>query len=79
VSEVHSIAPGLPLIVAEVGCAEVGGDKAGWVTDFVRWLAEDGRANGFIWFEHDKETDWRMSSSSEAEAAMATVLREVAA
>lgn len=64
----------VPLMIAEVGCAESGGDKARWITDFVYYLADDGGIEGFVWFEHDKETDWRIVSSPGAATAMASAL-----
>jgi beta-mannanase len=66
-----------PMMVAEVGCAEVGGDKADWITAFVEWVAAQRDIDAVIWFEHDKETDWRITSSPAATAAMASALQEV--
>jgi beta-mannanase len=73
--EVRQIAD-KPVLIAEVGCAEAGGDKAHWIGEFVEWLtAED--VTGFVWFEHDKETDWRIRSTPRSAAAMAAALSEV--
>jgi len=33
-------------------------------------------ADAFVWFEHDKETDWRIVSSRAATAAMADALQK---
>ncbi|BCI51186.1 hypothetical protein NIIDNTM18_04640 [Mycolicibacterium litorale] len=68
-----------PMMIAEVGCAEAGGSKADWITDFVRWVAAQPDVDAVVWFEHDKETDWRIASSPAATAAMAAALREAAA
>jgi beta-mannanase len=65
-----------PVLVAEVGCAEAGGDKAHWIGEFVDWLTAEDVA-GFVWFEHDKETDWRIRSTPRSAAAMAAALSEV--
>ena len=74
VSRVRELADDLPVLVSEVGCAESGGDKPAWITAFVDWLT-DSEVDGFIWFEHDKETDWRIASTPAAAAAMAAALR----
>ncbi|WP_245906647.1 hypothetical protein [Mycolicibacterium palauense] len=73
--ELRGLRPGTPILVAEVGCAEAGGDKARWITDLVAYLDGQGDVTGFVWFDHDKETDWRLTSSRRAAAAMADALR----
>ncbi|BBY18150.1 glycoside hydrolase family 26 protein [Mycolicibacterium litorale] len=67
-----------PIMIAEVGCAEAGGAKADWIAAFVRWVAAQPDIDTAIWFEHDKETDWRITSTPAATAAMAAALQEVA-
>jgi beta-mannanase len=74
-AEVQQIAD-KPVLIAEVGCAETGGDKARWMGEFVEWLTAHD-VDGFIWFEHDKETDWRIRSTPRSAAAMAAALSEV--
>jgi len=59
----------LPLLLTEVGCAEVGGDKAAWIADFLAQLAARPEITGFVWFDTDKETDWRFDSSPASAAA----------
>ena len=59
-----------PLLITEVGCTPVGGDKAAWMTAFFAWLATSP-AHGFIWFDANKETDWRVDSSPSALGAFA--------
>lgn len=74
IAELRSLNADTPMLIAEVGCAPVGGDKAEWVTAFVEYVDADSSLEGFIWFEHDKETDWRIASSPSAAAAMAAAL-----
>jgi beta-mannanase/cell division protein FtsB len=53
-----------PLMIGEIGCATVGGDKAAWIRDMDAQLR--GPFNRFgtvVWFEAKKEADWRMVSS----------------
>jgi len=62
-----------PLAITEVACAEQGGDKAAWLRALFD-LAVDRDVRALVWFDHDKETDWRLASSP---AAAAAVRREV--
>jgi glycosyl hydrolase family 26 len=65
-----------PLMLGEVGSAEQGGDKAAWITDFFARLAARPEVRGFVWFNHDKEADWRVQSS---DASRLSFARAVAA
>ncbi|WP_245234178.1 glycoside hydrolase family 26 protein [Mycobacterium sp. PS03-16] len=67
---------GKPMMIAEVGCAGEGGDKAHWIGEFVDWVSAQDDIDAFIWFEHDKETDWRVAGTPRYAAAMANALRE---
>ena len=72
--ELRELAPGMPITVAEVGCAEAGGDKAAWIRDLVAYLDRQPDVAAFVWFEHSKETDWRIASSPAAAGAMREAL-----
>jgi beta-mannanase len=63
-----------PTIISEVGSSEQGGDKARWITDLFAFALDRG-IRGIVWFEFNKETDWRVRSSP---AAVAAMRREVA-
>jgi hypothetical protein len=61
-----------PLMIAETGSSEHGGDKAAWITDMFAKMDEYETSyglRGFVWFNHNKETDWRIQSSPGAQAA----------
>ena len=58
-----------PLLVAETASTEGGGNKAAWIADMFAALARHPEITGVVWFNHHKETDWRIQSSAEAEAA----------
>ncbi len=69
-NEIKAVAPGKPLAIAEIGCVP-GAQKAAWVTD----TFAKAQANGvrmLVWFEHNKETDWRLSSDPTVAAAAKT-------
>ncbi len=73
--QLRSICVDKPILVTEVGCAESGGRKADWIARFMRFLESQHDVLGFIWFEHNKEADWRITSSPDSAAAMANALR----
>jgi hypothetical protein len=58
-----------------VGCAEVGGDKAQWISDLFASIEARPRIHNFIWFDISKETDWRIDSSAAALSAFHTGLK----
>lgn len=63
-----------PLMIGEIGCATVGGDKARWIADMDKQLRGDFRRfSGVVWFEAAKEADWRMISSPEVLRTARTV------
>ncbi|MCW3842288.1 glycosyl hydrolase [Micromonospora yasonensis] len=60
-----------PLVVTETGAAEASGRKAEWIREAFRTLPAYPDIIGLIWFEVDKERDWRIVSSPAASAAFA--------
>ncbi|WP_423921758.1 glycoside hydrolase family 26 protein [Frigoribacterium sp. 2-23] len=63
--DLHTI--GKPIIIGETASATEGGDKARWITDILPTLTTrfpDVKA--LVWFDIDKERDWRLHSSPEA-------------
>ena len=67
-----------PIMIAETASTELGGDKAQWVRNaFLNELPTTfPRVRAVVWFQEDKETDWRVSSSEAALAAFRTVARK---
>jgi beta-mannanase len=70
-----------PVWFAETASAEAGGDKAAWVVDMFTSQAFP-RLDAIIWFNENKETDWRVASSRRSLASFQEILpqlgREVA-
>jgi putative cell wall-binding protein len=59
-----------PLIIAEVSTVEQGGSKAAWVADMFASISSTyTRIKGVIWFDANKEQDWRVDSSAASLAA----------
>ncbi len=67
--ELRALAPGKPLMIAETASTELGGSKAEWVGSFFTWLATQPDVKTFVWFHHQKETDWRINSSADSASA----------
>lgn len=61
----------LPIILTEVGATEEGGRKAYWITELLISISGRDDVVGIVWFEIDKEADWRIASSGEASNAFA--------
>ena len=50
-----------PFLLAEVGCADEGGSKVRWVEEmFAALAARFPRVESLVWFQCDKERDWRI-------------------
>jgi hypothetical protein len=65
-----------PLMVAETASAQAGGDKATWIADALGTQISRvfPRIRALIWFNENKETDWRIESSPAAQAAFASAI-----
>lgn len=68
-AEVTALAPGLPVHITETASTELGGSKAAWIADLWAWLDAHPEVRGLTWFSFNKETDWRIDSSSASLAA----------
>jgi mannan endo-1,4-beta-mannosidase len=62
-----------PIWLAEIASAEDGGDKGAWVRDMLTSRAFP-RIQAVVWFDENKETDWRIGSSAESLAAFQEAL-----
>lgn len=63
-----------PMMIAEIGTSELGGDKAAWIRDGFRHLLLDlPQVRAVVWFSANKETDWRVNSSPESLAAFRAI------
>jgi mannan endo-1,4-beta-mannosidase len=51
-----------PLWIAEVASTEEGGEKGAWIREMLGSTAFP-RLGAVVWFNEDKETDWRLESS----------------
>jgi beta-mannanase len=55
---------GKPIIISETASAELGGNKAQWIENMFSSLSQTmPNVQELIWFNFNKETDWRINSS----------------
>lgn len=66
-----------PLMIAETGCAEQGGSKALWIADALSIQIPQNfpKIKAIIWFNQDKQRDWRIESSPSAQSAFANAIQ----
>jgi len=65
--ELASLAPEKPMMIAEVGCAEEGGDKGKWIGEAFQLLGDKfSKIKALIWFNTKKECNWRIESSPQS-------------
>jgi hypothetical protein len=60
-----------PIWIAEVATSDDGGDKAAWVRDMFARAATMDRLEALVWFNENKERDWRAAPTPEVAAAFA--------
>ncbi|MEU8262580.1 glycosyl hydrolase [Micromonospora sp. NPDC048999] len=65
-----------PLVITETGAAESDGRKAEWISETFRMLPAHQDIIGLIWFEVNKEQDWRIESSPAAATAFAQAVAD---
>jgi hypothetical protein len=67
--------PSKPIMLGEMGCTSTGGDKAAWITDMFNQLENNfTHIKAFIWFNVNKETDWRFNTTTESTNAFKAAL-----
>jgi mannan endo-1,4-beta-mannosidase len=74
------LAPGKPMMLAELGCTARGGDKAAWMRDALlsRIPAAYPEISAVVWFNHfpPGHEDWRLDSSPGALAVWRAVVAD---
>ena len=59
-AELRALAPRKPIVIAQVGASPIEGSQDFWLGDMFRYLTADPQVIGFVYFNFDKETDWRV-------------------
>ena len=67
------LAPDKPIMIGEMGTAETGGSKADWISQMLTSQLPNNFpwVKAIVWFNINKEADWRIESSADAQAAFA--------
>lgn len=73
-AQLRGLAPGKQILVAETASAEQGGSKAEWNTSLISYLTTQPDVTAVVWFNFNKETDWRINSSDASANALRTAL-----
>jgi beta-mannanase len=61
-----------PVVIAETGATNATGQQARWIKEMFKALPRHPQIIGVIWFEANKEIDWRIASAPAAASAYAT-------
>ena len=59
-NEARTYAPNKPYVLSQTASSKFGGDRDAWLTEMFSFIAADANALGFVYFNLDRETDWRM-------------------
>ncbi len=65
-ARVTALDPSKPFMIGEFASSEAGGNKSLWIANAASRITSTDYAllRGFIWFNYNKETDWRVESSA---------------
>ena len=76
-AQLQALDPGKPIMIGETASTEEGGDKAIWIKDAAARLPSAyPQVRLLVWFNLDKETDWRINSSPASLEAFQQVLKQ---
>jgi hypothetical protein len=70
-----------PIMIAETGSVEQGGDKAAWIDDARTWVKHHRGIRAFVWFDTNRSSsgiDWRIDSSPASLDAFRRLARDPA-
>ena len=60
--DIEAIAPSKSILIAETASSNAGGSKSAWIDQMFDAMEAHRNVLGLVWFEHDKETDWRIQA-----------------
>lgn len=73
----QTLYPKKPIFIGEMACSEAGGSKSFWIDDsFVKIKSKYPNIRAYNWFNINKETDWRISSSAESQNAFKKAMED---
>ncbi len=65
-NDVRSFAPSKPYLITQIGSSTAGGDRDAWLREMFAYAARDPNVVALIYFNFDKETDWKVWDGTEA-------------
>lgn len=68
--------PTKPIMIAEMGSSDKGGDKAKWIEEMLQDLKRMPYIKSVNWFDEKKEADWRIESDAKTFAAFKKVIND---
>lgn len=69
--------PGKTVMIGEMACSEIGGSKSEWILDaFLKIKNSYPHIRFYNWFNINKETDWRISSSTGSQNAFKKAMED---
>ena len=74
ITQLRSLAAGKQILIAETSSAEQGGSKPEWNTALITYLLAQPDVTAVVWFHFNKETDWRINSSTASADALRNAL-----
>lgn len=66
-----------PVFIGETAAPEEGGDKSAWISQAFDTLRKQNSLAGLVWFNANKECDWRIDSSQTALHAFRQAVRQI--
>lgn len=70
--EARTYAPDKPYVLAQVASSTHGGDRDAWLNEMFAFITADPNAVGFVYFNLDRETDWRIWDGNQLADGFAT-------
>jgi endoglucanase len=77
IADMMSQLPNKPIILGEIGMEE-NANKGAWIRDAYTRMLQDPRIAGAVWFNMNKEADWRIESDATSLAAYRSVMSTTA-
>jgi hypothetical protein len=62
----RTVARDKPFLITQIGSSPDGGEKDEWISDMFDFVAEDPNMIGFVYFNFDKEANWKVWDGFEA-------------
>ncbi len=71
----RTVARDKPFLITQIGSGQQGGEQDQWIVDMVDFIDEDPNMVGFVYFNFDKEADWRVWDGFDVSQGWAQAVR----